>query len=198
MGKKGLLAGIVIGCVLVGIWLGIRLSDAPVPAQYPDLVRDFVLSDAGGNPVRLSDHRGQVALLYFGYTHCPDVCIAALSKIARALNHLSAAQQAEVRPFFISLDPERDTPQKLAAYARGFHPQIVSLTGSSAQVNQVADTFFIAHQKVPEQNQNTAAYELDHSSVIYVLSRVGGVHRLVHQPEGAEELAVYIRQALQH
>ncbi len=196
MGKKGLFTGIIIGCVLVGIWLGIRFSDTPVPAQYPELVRDFVLSDAGGNPVRLSDSRGQVALLYFGYTHCPDVCIAALSKIARALNHLPAAQQAEVQPFFISLDPERDTPQKLAAYARGFHPQITSLTGTTEQVNQVASTFFIAHQKVP--GQHAAAYDLDHSSVIYVLSRAGGVHRLVHQPEDAAQLATYIRQALQH
>ncbi|MEL6710677.1 MAG: SCO family protein [Pseudomonadota bacterium] len=195
MGKKGLLTGVVIGFVLIGIWLGLRFSEtSPVPAQYPDLIGDFVLSDANGNPVRLSDYRGQVALLYFGYTHCPDVCIAALSKIARALNHLSAEQRAEVQPFFISLDPERDTPEKLAAYARGFHPQITSLTGTTEQVNQVAKTFFIAHHKVP--GQNDVAYDLDHSSVTYVLSRAGGVHRLVHQPESAEDLATYIRQAL--
>ena len=196
MGKKGLLAFVIISCVLVGIWLGVRFGEAVVPAQYPDLVNDFVLSDADGNAISLSNYRGQVALLYFGYTHCPDVCIAALSKIARALNALSAEQQAEVRPFFISLDPERDTPEKLAAYAQGFHPQIISLTGTTEQVARVARAFFIAHQKVP--GQNAVTYDLDHSSVIYVISRAGGVHRLVHQPEGAEALVTYIRQALQH
>ena len=122
------------------------------------------------------------------------MCIAALSKIARALNHLSAEERAEVRPFFISLDPERDTPEKLAAYARGFHPQITSLTGTTEQVNQGAKTFFIAHHKVP--GQSDVAYDLDHSSVTYVISRAGGVHRLEHQPESAEDLATYIRQAL--
>lgn len=194
MGKKGLFIGIVVGCVLAGIWLGTRFGESAVPPQYPDLVGDFILSDAVGNPVRLSDHRGQVALLYFGYTHCPDVCIAALGKIARALEYLSEAQRDAVRPFFISLDPERDTPEKLATYAQGFHPQITSLTGTTEQVKQVASTFFIAHQKVP--GQQAAAYELDHSSVIYVLSRAGGVHRLIHQSDSAEDLATYIRQAL--
>ena len=179
---KIVLSSLVAGCVVLGMWLGFSgaFTDDTATTQYPGLGGNFTLYAPQGNAVSLHDFAGQVVLVYFGYTHCPDVCIAALGKIARALNSLPDALSAQVQPLFISLDPDRDTADKLAAYGRNFHPSIISLTGTTEQVQAIAKRYFIASQKIPEGS--AGAYRVDHSSAIYLLNRAGGVVQLFISP----------------
>lgn len=194
MAKTGILIGMTLCCVAIGVWIGLQFAPQPAtnPA-YSGLGGNFILRSPTGKTVSLADAQGQVALVYFGYTHCPDVCITALNKISRALDSLSPQLANQVQPFFISLDPERDTPEKLAAYGRNFDPRIQSLTGTPEQIRAVAKRYFIAHQKFP----HAATYRLDHSSVMYLLNRSGKVVRLVHTVESSEDLANALLHALQ-
>ena len=196
MFKHYVFASLLAACIVLGVWLGFTgvITDNSATTPYPGLGGDFTLHSPQNNPVSLHDFAGQVVLIYFGYTHCPDVCIAALGKIARAIDSLPEKQRAQVQPLFISLDPERDSPEKLAAYGRNFHPQIISLTGTPDQVQTIAQGYFIASQKVPEGTDG--AYRVDHSSAIYVLNRAGEVFQLVHQSETAEDLAIVLLNAL--
>jgi protein SCO1/2 len=189
MVKKIVLTSVVVSCIALGGWLGLSggLITQSVPTQYPGLGGDFTLQSAQGEAVSLSDYQGQIVLIYFGYTHCPDVCIAALGKIARAIESLPKNLQTQIQPLFISLDPERDTAEKLTAYGQNFHPKIRSLTGTTEQVNAIAKRYFIANQKIPEGT--AGAYRMDHSSVTYVIGRTGEVLKLIHQTDTTEEMA---------
>ena len=194
--KNYIFVGLLAGCIILGVWLGFTgvITDDTATTPYPGLGGDFTLYSPQNQAVSLHDFTGQIVLIYFGYTHCPDVCIAALGKIARAIDSLPEKQRAQVQPIFISLDPERDSPEKLAAYGRNFHPQIISLSGSSDQVQAIAQRYFIASQKIPEGTEG--AYRVDHSSAIYVLNRASEVLQLVHQSESAEDLAIVLLKAL--
>ena len=129
----GLLAAISIG---IGLWAGMQSESNKAPG-YPDLGGDFTLmSDKG--PVRLEDFRGKVVPIYFGFTHCPDVCITSLSAIAAALDKLTDDERSQIQPLFISIDPERDDPARVGEYARYFDPSIIGLTGSLDEVSKVA------------------------------------------------------------
>lgn len=101
---------------------------------------DFTLQSADG-PVSLSDFRGKVVLIYFGYTSCPDVCPTSLGALSAALKQLSPREMDRVQPIFISVDPERDTPGKMVEYVHYFHPKMIGVTGSIEQVRKVADRY---------------------------------------------------------
>jgi protein SCO1 len=141
---------------------------------------DFTLQDAQG-AVALHDYLGKVVLLYFGYTYCPDVCPTSLSLMAQAISGLEPAERERVQGIFISVDPERDTLQRLKEYASFFHPSIIGISGSSAQVAAVARQYgaVYAKQKADAEGQ----YSVDHSSVTYVIAPDGKL--LASLPHGA-------------
>ena len=131
----------------------------------------FELVDQYGNPRSAADFRGQYMLVQFGYSYCPDVCSVALDTMARALDTAAAqdpAKAARVTPIFISVDPERDTVAVLKDYAVNFHPRLVALTGTRAQVESVAAAYKVYFAKATEQPKGMTEPEAqeghDHSS----------------------------------
>lgn len=153
---------------------------------------DFALRSAKG-PVRLSEARGQVALVYFGYTFCPDICPTSLTATARGLNALTPSELERVRAFFVSVDPERDSVEHLARYVAFFHPGIVGLTGTAAELAATARDFGVVYQR---HERPGAAYSVDHSAFTAVVSPEGRyVSRLPHAAE-PEVLVSEVRRLL--
>jgi protein SCO1/2 len=131
---------------------------------------DFVLHSADG-PVDTKALRGKVLLIYFGYTHCPDVCPASLAAGAQALNALSPEERAKVRLIMVSVDPERDTPLRLKEYAAYFHPEMIGVTGSTEEVAAVAKAFGAGYIRQPARSDGS--YAVDHTTRTYVVAPDG-------------------------
>ena len=132
---------------------------------------DFTLDSANG-PVDLASLRGQVVLIYFGYTLCPDICPTNLAMIGAALKALTPEEQARVRGLFVSVDPPRDDLRRLAAYAAYFHPDILGVTGSPEQVANAARLYGAVYRRV-DQGESSLGYMVDHSADTYVIDRQG-------------------------
>lgn len=130
----------------------------------------FRLTDHQGRMRRDTDFRGKLMLMYFGYTTCPDVCPTDLFQISQAMGLLGDSAH-EVVPIFITLDPKRDTVKLLSAYVPSFHPQLIGLTGSEADISKVANMYRVFHQKVPVSGW--LRYTIDHSAFIYVMGGDG-------------------------
>jgi protein SCO1/2 len=189
-----LLAAAVLVAALLGV-LAARLV-AP-PAEGPTLPRggDFTLNSADG-PVALERLRGKVVLLYFGYASCPDVCPTSLALTTAALKTLAPAELERVQVLFISVDPGRDTPEKLKQYAGYFHPNIAGVTGRPETIAAVAARYGASYRMTPVES--AAGYVVDHSSVTSVIAPDG---RLVEQlPHGTTppEIVDAIRRWLPH
>ncbi len=129
----------------------------------------FTLVDQNGKTVTNTALEGKWLLVYFGYTHCPDACPTTLNNIALALRDLGKRSD-EVRPVFITIDPERDTPQVMKDYVTAFDAPILALTGTAAEVAQAAKNYRVYYAKHPEAGGD---YSMDHSSVVYVMDPKG-------------------------
>lgn len=187
----GLLAALSIG---IGIWAGLQGQSSEPVSGYPDLGGDFTLTSDKG-PVDLADFRGKVVPIYFGFTHCPDVCITSLSSIAAGLKELSDDERALIQPLFITIDPERDDPERVGEYARYFHPGMLGLTGSLEEVTKVAKAHFVIFEKVP-LDDSELGYTMDHSSIVYVVGKDGVIKSLIHHGEKPSVIAQTLREAL--
>ncbi len=139
-----------------------------VGAVLPNL--QFHLVDDTGKPVTAADFRGKVVVLYFGYTHCPDVCPLTMSHLAAAVQQLGS-RASDVRILFVSVDPARDTPAILKAYTGAFSPQAEGLTGSMAQIQAVAKRYHVAFNYGEKDRYGN--YVVSHSAAIYVFDRHG-------------------------
>lgn len=187
----GLLAVISIG---IGLWAGIQGKSQEAVPGYPDLGGDFTLQSDQG-PIDLEDFRGKVVPIYFGFTHCPDVCITSLSSIAAGLNELTEEERGQIQPLFISIDPERDDPERVGEYARYFYPGMIGLTGSLEDVTKVAKAHFVIFEKVP-LDDSELGYTMDHSSIVYVVGKDGVVKSMIHHGEKPSVIAQTLRQTL--
>lgn len=154
----------------------------------------FTLTDHHGRTVTDRDLRGGWTLLYFGYTSCPDVCPTELQTMAAALGMLPPDLAARVRPVFATIDPERDTPERLASYVALFDPRLIGLTGTPEQVAQVARAFRVYFAR--SRAEGTTDYLMDHSSFIYLLDPEGAVRALFRAGTTAEDLAAALRRRL--
>lgn len=158
-----------------------------------DYARDLRLPDADGHERTLKDFRGKVVVLFFGYTQCPDVCPTTLSEIAQA-KQLLGADGARVQGVFVTLDPERDTPQVLKAYLANFDPTFVALRGTPEQTAAVAKDFKIFYQKVP--GKTAGSYTLDHSAAAYVYDPEGRLRLYTRYGSGPQALASDVKLLL--
>lgn len=128
---------------------------------------DFQLTGANGQPFRLSDVEGNLALIYFGYSHCPDVCPLTLLDVKEALAGLEGKEH--IRVIFISLDPQRDTPETMARYLSAFDPNFIGLTGDEATINQVIKPYRVLAEK-EEASRSAAGYLVNHTARLYLVS----------------------------
>ena len=148
--------------------------------------KDFELTAHTGKRVKLSDYHGKLTVLFFGYTHCPDICAPTLVMLARALNALGP-DAARVQVVFVSVDPAHDTPEQLAGFIPKFHPTFVGLTGSDAEIRAVAADYKIAYQS------GNATGTVDHSGGVYVKDARGRMRLYMKQGVTAEDLVNDLR-----
>ncbi|MCJ7598243.1 MAG: SCO family protein [Methyloceanibacter sp.] len=178
---------VIVACFLFGALLGayaLLLNSSPgdrVQSSGKALVGGpFTLVDPSGKTVTDQNFRGRYMLIFFGYTHCPDICPAELQVMAAALDQLGP-KAAKVVPIFITLDPERDTPEAVGAYVKNFGPNIVGLTGSTEAVAAAAKAYRVSFSKFQDENSGTN-YTIDHSALAYLMGTDG--EYITHIPYG--------------
>lgn len=170
----------VLGLIGLFAWLGTGLVPvAPKTEQGKALIGgDFALIDANGNTRTARDFRGQYMLVYFGFTHCPDICPTSLLLIENAMNSLGPKAE-KLTPIFITLDPERDTPETVGTYVKNFGDRWVGLSGSPQQIRAVADAYKVYYSKA-EEKDSALGYVIDHSGFMYLMGPDGAY--LAHFP----------------
>lgn len=154
---------------------------------------DFVLQSAAG-PLDTRTLRGNVLLVYFGYANCPDICPASLAAGAQALNALKPDERARTRLIMVSVDPERDTPARLKEYTAYFHPAMVGVTGTAAEIAAVARSFGAGYVRQPPRPDG--GYAVDHSADTYVVAPDGRLAQTLHFAATAEQVAEAVRKLL--
>lgn len=132
--------------------------------------RDFHLTDHNGKPRTLSDFRGKVVVIFFGYTQCPDFCPTTMSELATVMRKLGP-DAARVQVLFITVDPERDTPELLSQYVPAFNPSFLGLYGDATATAEVAKEFKILYQKQP--GPTPGSYSMDHSTGTFLFDPQG-------------------------
>jgi protein SCO1/2 len=183
------LAALVAGC-----------DSSPKPSfQLTDLTgaefgRDFQLTDHNGKPRTLADFKGKVVAIFFGYTHCPDVCPTALGELAIVVNELGK-DAGRMQVLFITADPERDTPALLSRYVPAFHPDFLGLYGDVDATARTAKEFKVFYQKQPLPG---GGYSVDHSAGTYIYDTKGRLRLFAGYGQGAPKLLHDIRLLLQN
>jgi len=186
--------GLLLVLLLLGVGLGRWWLHREQASPYPGMGGDFTLQSAQG-PVSLSDFRGQVVLLYFGYTSCPDICPTSLGALSAALKQLSPEELARVQPIFISVDPERDTPEKMVDYVHYFHPKMIGVTGSLPELRRLAERYGAYFRKAGVED-SSLGYAVDHSSVIYVVDENGVLVDMIQHSGSPKTILQRLRRAL--
>ena len=176
------------------IWLAILILG--VVDQAFGVGGDFTLTADDGSEYSLEDSRGRVVVLSFGYTFCPDVCPTALSTVAIALNRLNPDEAEKVDPLFVSLDPDRDTLERLSEYTRYFHPRLRGLTGDVDQLDTVAEAYRVRYNFVGKGE--TTHYTMDHSGGLYLIDPQGKLFRILPHGLPPQALVDSLRFALLH
>ncbi len=171
MKNKYFIAGIVIMLGLaVGVYFFRPHTFHGTVIQSPEPAYDFKLTGANGD-VALSDYRGKLVLIYFGYTFCPDICPATLGNVAQALRDMGPEKAADVQTIMVSVDPNRDTPQKLAEYVSHFDKSFIGITGTKEQLDEVTSLYGIFYEIQSGANPDT--YVVDHTATLLVVDREG-------------------------
>jgi protein SCO1/2 len=197
--RRFVLAAVLLGGLVImgaGVLLALAHRDTPRGAAGTLLASaiggPFRLVDQNGKTVTDADLKGKWSLVYFGYTHCPDACPTALNDIAIALDQLGPKREA-VRSVFITVDPERDTPEVLKDYVTSFDAAILALSGSPEEIARAAKAYRVYYAKHPEPGGD---YSMDHSSVIYVMDPEGRFTASFTHQSTPEEIAERLKKLL--
>lgn len=153
--------------------------------------QDFSLTDFHGQSRTLADYRGQVVMLYFGFVQCPDVCPTALARASAVMQQLGT-DAGRVQLLFVTVDPERDTPELLREYMAAFDPRFVALTGNLAQIRATADAFRVHFKKVP----TGGGYTVDHTALTYLFDPAGRIRVALRHEQTADDYAADVRRLL--
>ncbi|XP_057597743.1 protein SCO2 homolog, mitochondrial isoform X2 [Hippopotamus amphibius kiboko] len=199
--RTRLLITALIGAGLGGAWLAVRAEKEQWRQQQrAEALRqaavgqgDFSLLDHQGQARCKADFRGQWVLMYFGFTHCPDICPDELEKLVQVVRQLEAEPGLPpVQPIFITVDPERDDVAAMARYVQDFHPRLLGLTGSAEQVAHVSRSYRVYYSAGPKDEDQD--YIVDHSIAIYLLSPDGLFTDYYSRAKSAEQIAASVRR----
>ncbi len=193
--KIALAVGVLLAGLAAGVYFFRPHTFHGTVIQSPETSYDFTLTSANGD-VSLSDYKGKLVLIYFGYTYCPDVCPATLANVGQALRTIGESKAEDVQLIMISLDPERDTPEKLAEYVDHFYPSFVGITGTQEKIDEVASLYGIYYEK--RDGSDATNYLIDHTATLLVIDREGYLKLVfpfgVTVEEIADDLKYMLRQ----
>jgi len=165
----------------------------PVRGFLPDL--RFNLVGPGSKPLSEADFRDKIVMMFFGYSSCPDICPTTMAQLSQVM-HLLGNDADKVRILFVSVDPHRDTPDKLQAYVEAFDNHAIGLTGSEKQVAELARRYRVAYQIEKPRNNDPNNYEVAHSRGVYIFDGKGKAALLASDSETVEALANGVRPLL--
>lgn len=188
---------------LIGGVLALVLAITAFILTNTPKVTDFKPRDLGGDfsaqsidgEFLLSDFKGKLVTLYFGYTSCPDICPTSLNTMRFAFSELSDTQRANVQGLFVSVDPDRDSIEHLSTYAEFFSPNIIGATGTRQQIDQAVNNFG-AYYRFIEQTDSAMGYTVDHSSKIYLIGTEGQLIKALPHSSSPSDLAELIKANL--
>lgn len=182
--RLAMLAGLLLGACGGHTFHG-TIIRPPNPAP------DFTLTTHSGQPFRLSEQRGKVVVLFFGFTHCPDVCPTALGDLAAVFRRLGAdADQVQVA--FVTIDPARDTPELMARYVTLFDQRFIGLSGSQAAIDPIVKAYGVAVQR-RDLPGSALGYTMDHSAFLYVIDKTGAWGQLFGPDLTVDQMADDLR-----
>lgn len=187
------------GLVLLAVFIAIQLfMSARQPNLLPSIAEPprgapFTLQSQQG-PVSLSDFEGKLALIYFGYTWCPDICPASLMYMASAIKNLTPEQQTRLQPLFISVDPERDTPERLQSYVTFFDAGMIGLTGEPEYLSELARAYGVFYRKI--EMDSAMGYAMDHSADFYLVNHKGELLAQLPHNLNIDQLTERLQQLL--
>jgi protein SCO1 len=172
---------------LIAVWL----AWAPKGSNQSLIGGPFALEDGSGKTVSEQTLRGRPFLVYFGYTHCPDVCPTELARISDAL---TAMGDNAVPALFITVDPERDTPKVMQDYAGSFGPHMIGLSGSPQAIGAVEKAYRVFARK--GKVESDGSYSMDHSSIVYLMDKAGGFVEALNLDRSPDETAKELERYL--
>lgn len=190
----GLLAGAALGVLALQSTGSSIFGNTAIISGKPSIGGPFSLIDQTGKRVTEKDFLGKDMLVFFGFTHCPDICPAGLQVMTAALEKLGKRAD-DIVPVFITVDPERDTPESMAEYVANFSPRLVGLTGSASEVAAVAKAYRVYYQKVVNEKDPTN-YSVDHSAIFYLMGKDGTLLAPIPHTNDASQLAQSIDKGL--
>ena len=198
----GLIVMLVLAIAVFGLGGGIGFAPSASEDTAPGTVSvpagvaiggPFHLTDDKGHTVTQADYRGRWMLVFFGYTNCPDECPLTLQKMAVALNKLGPLAD-KIAPLFITVDPARDTPARLASYLANFDPRIIGLTGSATQIAEAAKAYRVYYAAA--RHEESGADLVSHSTFLYLMDPTGKFIALLPSDVDADTLAATLRAKL--
>jgi protein SCO1/2 len=187
-------ARVFLIAILIGIVAApIVAAVSPMLTHRGESAGDFTLSDQTGHPFTLSDQRGKAVLIFFGYTHCPDVCPTTLAAIGRAYKQLGSPQDLKVA--FITVDPKRDSAQALGNYMKLFDPSFIGLSGDEAALKAVYKEYGVYVEIAPDAS-STLGYSVTHSAAVYVIDKSGAIVDRLDWSSSPKEFASALRKVV--
>jgi protein SCO1/2 len=181
------------GCDKLGLAGATNVAFKGIDITGADYGRELSLPDAEGRPRTLADFKGKVSVVFFGYTQCPDVCPTTMAELARVKQAMGTDGE-RVQGVFVSVDPERDTPEVLKAYVTAFDPTFVALRGSPEQTAVAAHEFKVFYAKVA--GKTPGSYTVDHTAGSYVIDPKGRLRLFERYGAPADDLVSDLRQLL--
>jgi protein SCO1/2 len=197
MGRRFVLLAASLTLLLAVIfWASSSESPQEQGSSLPPFGGDFSLKSHSGSPFSLSSARGSFVLIFFGFTHCPEVCPLGLKKMSDVLDLLPQTSSARLKPLFITVDPLRDTPEVLASYLSSFSPKITGLTGTEADIADVVKRYAIYAEKVPvpdtshadSDHQGHDDYTMNHTTHFILLDPQGNFVKLYADDLTAQDI----------
>jgi protein SCO1/2 len=199
-----MLVGVISAVAGISLWNVMQGPPQPSSATLlilpePRTIADFALIDDQGQPFSLENLRGHWSLIFFGFTHCPDVCpstLFELKQVHETLTQLRADAAIGHQVLFVSVDPERDTPEQLDQYVNYFHPDFIGVTGPREQLDPLTLQLGIAY-RIEEHESGSAQYDVFHSASVMLIDPQGRLHGVFPAPHNADRMASELAAAIE-